>query len=371
MNEAELLTRTQQVLALGFGLGALLGALAQRTQFCVMGAISDATLLGEQARLRQWVLAIAVALVGFNLLVAAGWVSAAQTVYGARPLLWLSHPVGGLLFGFGMVLASGCGTKTLVRVGGGNLKSLVVLLVMGLAAFMTLRGLTAVARHQWLDRWLIELPTGQDLPSLLAQPLGLPAPQLALGLGLGVAALLLVWVLVRPEGRRAEVWVGGVGVGLLVCALWALSGRFAFVPEHPATLEPAYLATAGNRPESFSFVSPSAGLLDYLLFFSDRSKALSLGVPVLLGVIAGAALSSLLRREFRWEGFRQTEDLANHLVGALLMGVGGITALGCTFGQGISGLSTLSLGSLLATAGIVLGALGALRYQLWWAEHAG
>jgi len=370
MTEAELLTRTQQVLALGFGLGALLGALAQRTHFCVMGAISDAALLGERGRLRQWVMAIAVALVGFNSLVALGWLSPAQTIYGGRQLLWLSHPVGGLLFGFGMVLASGCGTKTLVRVGGGNLKSLVVLLVMGLAAFMTLRGLTAVARHAWLDRWVIELPAGQDLPSLLAQPLGLAAPQLALGLALGLGLLLMAWVLRRPEGRRPDVWAGGAGVGLLVLALWALSGRFAFVAEHPATLEAAFLATAGNRPESFSFVAPTAGLLDYLLFFSDRSKSLSLGVVVLLGVVVGAALSSLLRREFRWEGFRQTEDLANHLVGALLMGVGGITALGCTFGQGLSGLSTLSLGSALATGGIVLGALAALRYQLWRAEHA-
>lgn len=370
MTEAELLTRTQQVLGLGFGLGAVLGALAQRTHFCVMGAISDATLLGERARLRQWVLAIAVALIGFSGLVAAGWLSPAQTIYGGRQLLWLSQPVGGLLFGFGMVLASGCGTKTLVRVGGGNLKSLVVLLVMGLAAFMTLRGLTAVARHQWLDRWVLELPSGQDLPSLLAPLLGLPSQPLALGLGLGLGVLLIAWVLRRPEGRRLEVWLGGAGVGLLVVALWALSGRFAFVPEHPATLEAAYLATAGNRPESLSFVAPSAGLLDYLLFFSDRSKTLSLGVAVLIGVIVGAALSSLLRREFRWEGFRQTEDLANHLVGAALMGVGGITALGCTFGQGISGLSTLSLGSLLATAGIVLGAWAALRYQLWRAERA-
>lgn len=370
MTEAELLTRTQQVLGIGFGLGALLGALAQRTHFCVMGAISDAVLLGERARLRQWVLAMAVALIGFNALVAAGWVSAAQTLYGGRQLLWLSQALGGLLFGFGMVLASGCGTKTLVRIGGGNLKSLVVLLVMGLAAFMTLRGLTAVARHAWLDRWVIELPAGQDLPSLLAPVLGLQVPQLALGLGLALGLLLLAWVLRRPEGRSAEVWLGGSGVGLLVLAAWVLSSRFAFVPEHPATLEAAFLGTAGNRPESLSFVAPTAGLLDYLLFFSDRSKTLNLGVAVLLGVPAGAALSSLLRREFRWEGFRQTEDLVNHLLGAALMGLGGITALGCTFGQGLSGLSTLSLGSMLATGGIVVGAMAALRYQLWRAEHA-
>lgn len=369
MSEAELLTRTREVLALGFLIGGFLGGLLQRTHFCVMGAISDAVLLQDRTRLRQWVLAVAVAVMGFSLLSALGWVQASQTLNGDRQLLWVSLPFGGLLFGFGMVLASGCGSKTLVRLGTGNLKALVVLLVMGLSAFMTMRGLTAVWRHAALDRWRFELPVAQDLPSLLAHGLGLAPDALVLPLGLGVGGVLMAWVLRRAEGRQAQLWLAGGGVGLLVCATWVLTSRWAYLPEHPLTLESSYLTTFGNRPESLSFVAPSAGLLDYLLFFSDRSKALNLGVTVLLGVVAGAAIGSLLRREFRWEGFRQTEDLANHLLGAALMGAGGVTALGCTFGQGISGLSTLSVGSLMATAGIALGAMVALRYQLWRASR--
>jgi uncharacterized membrane protein YedE/YeeE len=135
-------------------------------------------------------------------------------------------------------------------------------------------------------------------------------------------------------------------------------------------LEEAFLATNSQRMESFSFVAPYAYLIDYLIFFSDQSKALSFGVVVALGVIAGSGVAALITGTFRWEGFRGVEDTANHLVGAALMGVGGVTAMGCTVGQGLSGLSTLSLGSFLAVAAIIGGAVLALRWQVWRLERA-
>lgn len=343
------------VLGLAFFLAAALGAVAQRTHFCVMGAISDAVLMQDWGRARMWALAVAVAALGFALL----GVPAAQTLYGGTQLRWLSLLLGGLLFGVGMVLASGCGAKTLVRLGGGSLKALVVLLVMGLTGFMTLRGLTAVWRDASVDRVQIALSTPQDLPSLL----GLPA----LAVAAAFALLLLGFAL---RGRKdAAFWLGGLLTGLLAVGLWAVTGRLAFVAEHPETLEAAWVATSQNRPEGFSFVAPAAGWLEWLMFFSDRSQQLNVGIVSLLGVVAGAAVSSLARGEFRWEGFRQTEDLVLHLVGAALMGVGGVTALGCTFGQGVSGLSTLSLGSFIAVAGLVAGGVLALRWQLWRAER--
>lgn len=360
MNELDLASLRQLLLGLAFLLAVLLGVVAQRTHFCVMGAISDAALMQDWQRARMWALAVAVAAGGFALLSQAGWVSAGQTLYGGRTLRWASLPVGGLMFGIGMVLASGCGAKTLVRLGAGNLKALVVLLVMAMSAFMTLRGVSAVWREASVDRLQLQLDTAQDFASLL-------------GWAPAAAALLLVLPLLvfALRGERGPgFWLGGLGTGLLVVGLWALTARLGFVPEHPETLEAVYLASSQNRPESFSFVAPTAALLDWLLFFSDRSKSLHIGIVTVLGVIAGSLLSSLQRREFRWEGFRQTEDLVSHLVGALLMGVGGVTALGCTFGQGISGLSTLSLGSLLAVAGIVAGGLIGLRIQAWRAEHA-
>jgi uncharacterized protein len=312
------------VLWLGFGLAVGLGFVAQRSHFCVMGAVADVVTMGDWGRARMWALALAVAVLGFAALQALGWVQVQQTLYGGARLLWASHLTGGLLFGFGMVLASGCGAKTLVRLGAGNFKSLVVLISMGLGAFMTLKGVTAVVRDVTVDPFFVLLSSSQDLPSLL--------------------------------GLRGLPWL--VAALLLGC-----------VPEHPETLEAAWLGTSFNRPESFSFVAPAAALLDWLMFFSDRSKQLGFGGVSLLGVVAGAALSAHFNGDFRWEGFRQTEDLVNHLVGGALMGVGGITALGCTFGQGLSGLSTLSLGSVLSVLGIVLGAVVALRYQQWRAER--
>lgn len=357
MDETQVAALQQQVLWGAFALATALGALIQRSHFCIMGAVSDAVLTRDWGRARVWALAVAVAVLGFGVLAQLGWVKPVQTAYGGPQVLWASNLLGGVLFGVGMVLASGCGAKALVRLGGGNLKSLVVLLVIGVSAFMTMRGLTAVWRDRTVDRLMLTLPQGQDLPTLLGwAPLAVAAV---------VAVLLLVFAV-----RSTTHWVGGVGIGLLVTAAWALTSHFAFLPEHPTTLEPFFAATTNNRPESFSFVGPTAGLLDWLMYFSDRNKTLNVGVVTVLGVVAGSAAAALWSREFRWEGFRQTDDLVSHLIGALLMGVGGVTAVGCTIGQGLTGLSTLSLGSLLAVAGIVLGGVLGVRLQLWRAERA-
>lgn len=370
MQEIDINSLTQQVLWSGFALAFVFGALAQRTHFCTMGAIADIVNMGDWARMRMWVLAIAVAILGFNTMVYLGWVEAGKSIYAAPRLLWLSYIVGGLMFGFGMVLASGCGNKTLVRIGAGNLKSLVVFVVMGVAAFATLRGITAVARVNTVDTVALALPSGQDLPSLLAGALGQSPRQAALVLGLLLGSALLAWVLARAEGRRGEVLAGGLGSGLVIVGIWWVSGVLGHVAEHPETLEEAFLGgSAHQRMEALSFVAPFAGTLDWLMFFSDKSKVLTLGVVAVLGVIAGSAVCALATRSFRWEAFRGVEDTANHLVGAVLMGVGGVVAMGCTVGQGLSGVSTLSLGSFIALAAIVAGAVLALRYQVWRLER--
>jgi uncharacterized membrane protein YedE/YeeE len=121
--------------------------------------------------------------------------------------------------------------------------------------------------------------------------------------------------------------------------------------------------------EAFSFVAPYAYTLDLLMMWTDASKAVTFGVAAALGVIAGSFVTAVAGRSFRWEGFGNVEDTANHLVGAALMGFGGVTALGCTIGQGLSGLSTLAVGSMLAFIAIVCGAVAALRYQGWRMEH--
>lgn len=369
MPSVDVASLTTQVLWAAFALAVAFGAIAQRTHFCTMGAVADIVNMGDWTRMRMWALAIGVAMLGFNAMVALGWLDAGRTLYAQPKLTWLSSIVGGLMFGFGMVLASGCGSKTLVRIGGGNLKSVVVFLVLGLSAFATLKGITGVARVESVDRVAVTFATSQDLPSLLAGATGAGKGTLALGLGLLIGGGLVVWSLARREGRSGDNLLAGLGIGAVIAGTWWVSGRLGHLAEHPETLEEVFLATNSQRMESLSFVAPIAYTIDWLMFFSDKSKVLSIGIVTTVGVIVGSAAYSLASRGFRWEGFRDAEDTANHLVGGVLMGVGGVTALGCTVGQGLSGVSTLALGSFIALAGIVAGAIAALRYQMWRLER--
>lgn len=371
MQEADLPGLVSQVLWAAFALAVVFGAIAQHTHFCTMGAVSDIVNMGDWTRMRMWLMAIGVAMIGFNVMVALGWVEARHSLYAGPKLIWLSNVVGGLMFGFGMVLASGCGSKTLVRIGGGSLKSLVVFVLLGVAAYATMRGVVAVARVATVDTVALTLAPGQDLPSLLAQSAGASRQTLALVLGVGLGLALLVFGLARPEGRSVDVLLAGVGLGAVIVAVWWVSGRLAHLAEHPQTLEEVFLATNSQRMESLTFVAPIAYTVDWLILFSDKSKVLTIGIVTSLGVVAGSALVAMLNKSFRWEGFAGTEDTANHVVGALLMGVGGVTAMGCTVGQGLSGVSTLAIGSFIALAAIIGGAVLALRYQVWRLDRLG
>jgi uncharacterized membrane protein YedE/YeeE len=348
----ELATLTQEVLGAFFLGGLLLGAISQRTHFCTMGAISDVVHMGDWTRARQWMCAIGVAMVGFAALSDLGLIEPSKTLYTSTRLMWLSTLVGGAMFGYGMVIASGCGNKTLVRIGGGNLKSLVVMLVMGISAFATLKGITAVLRVSTVDTVFVDMPLGANLNTL-----GVPF------LGYILGALLLVLALRHKDFWTLDNLLAGLGVGGLVVAMWWVSGHLGFVPEHPETLDAVYLATNSGRMEALNFVAPVAYTLDWLMFYSDASKALSVGIAAVVGVLMGSAASALQSKSFRWEGFANPRDLGQHLFGSLLMGVGGVTALGCTFGQGLSGISTRSLNACVALAAIVLGAVLALRQQ--------
>jgi uncharacterized protein len=362
---------TTQVLWAAFALAVIFGAIAQRTHFCTMGAVADIVNIGDWSRMRMWVLAIGVAMLGFNTMVALGWVDAGKSLYAGPRVIWLSNAAGGLLFGFGMVLASGCGSKTLVRIGGGNLKSVVVFAVLGIAAFATLKGITGVVRVATVDRVAFELAGSQDLPSLAASAFGVAKPWAAQVLGTLLGGGLIVCVLARREGRSRDVLMGGAGIGAVIVATWWVSGRLGYVAEDPNTLQEVFVGTNSQRMESLSFVAPIAYSIDWLIFFSDKSKVLTLGIVSTAGVIVGSALVALATRSFRWEGFANAEDTGNHLIGAVLMGVGGVTAMGCTVGQGLSGVSTLALGSFIALAGIIAGAVLALRYQVWRLESTG
>ena len=358
------------ILVAVFLLAAVLGAVMRETRFCTMGAISDVVYVGDWMRARQWLISIGVAMCGFSLLAHAGWIDPRNIVYAAPQVIWLSALVGGLLFGVGMVLASGCGARNLTRLGSGSLKSLVVLLVLAVSAFATLKGITAVPRVRWFDSVNVTLAVPALLPEWLASKGagGAANVRLWLGGGLGAALIALGWGAPRQQ-RDGSVLAGGLLVGACVAAAWAISGHWGEVQEHPQTLEHMYAATYTGRIESFSFVAPVAHVLDWLLFFSDKAKVLTWGVVAVFGVVCGAFAQSLWRREFRWQGFADNADLARHLVGATLMGIGGVMALGCTVGQGISAISALQISSFVAVAAIVAGAVMMLRVQQWRLER--
>jgi uncharacterized membrane protein YedE/YeeE len=369
MQVSELIALNTQVLSVAFLLSVIFGAITQRTHFCTMGAISDVVNMGDWTRMRQWGLAVGVGMVGFALLAYVGLIDPSKTLHAINRWLWLSAAVGGALFGFGMVLASGCGSKTLVRIGGGNLKSLVVMLVMGVAGFATMKGMTAVLRVATVDQVTVEFSTIANLPHLVASVLGVMPALMTLILGLLIGGALIVWALIGREFLRFDNLLAGIGVGGVIVAMWWVSGHLGFVAEHPETLDEVFLATNSGRSEALSFVAPISYTLDWVMFFSDKTKVLTIGIISVLGVIAGSALMALLTRSFRWEGFGSTEDLANHLVGGALMGVGGVTAMGCTIGQGLTGVSTLGATSFVAVSAIVAGALAGFKYQMWRLER--
>lgn len=361
LTETDVATMREIVLATSFSLAIFLGYLLQKTNFCSMGAISDVILMGDFTRMRQWALAILVAALGLGLLNFYDLVDIHKSIYTNPKFLWLSIITGSSLFGFGMVLASGCGAKNLTRVGSGNLKSLVVLVVVAIFAQMTLRGIFASLRSITVDLVYIDLPTNQDLMSILSYYTGM-TPYTVLCTKIFLLMALLIYLLKDRSFRQQNNLIAGFGVGVAILGFWFISGYLGYVEEDPNTLEQIYLATNTGKIEAASFVAPMAYTLDFFGLYSDTSKKLTLGIMMVFGLVLGAFISAVKDKKFKWQGFTGTSDTGHHLVGAAMMGVGGVTALGCTFGQGLSGIATLSISSVLALFGFYIGAYASLKY---------
>ena len=351
---------------LGFALAFVFGAVAQRVNFCTMGAVSDAVNIGDWGRMRMWLLAIAVAVVGANLMHLTGYVDLERSVYPGERFTWLAYPIGGFLFGIGMTLAGGCGSRNLIRLGTGNLKALVVLIVLAVSAYMTMKGVLAVPRTALMERLALHIDGGQGLPNLLAHASGMSPSAMRWAVTGAVGAALLAFALKDPDFRRSrELLLGGVVLGLVIAAGWYVTGHLGYLAEDPQTLEETFAGTNTRRPESFSFVGPLGYALELLLLWTDSSLRVTFGIAVVAGLFAGALACALATRGFRWEGFTTTGDLRDHVLGGVLMGFGGVTALGCTIGQGLTGVSTLALGSFLALGGILAGSATTMKYLYW------
>lgn len=350
----------RQVAALGFILAMIFGYVGNKTHFCTMGAVSDIVNIGDWGRMRAWLLAIAVAIIGTNVLVYLGYLDVEKTLYTSPNFYWLAAIVGGVTFGIGMTLAGGCGQRTLVRVGGGNLKSIVVFMYLGYAALVTIRGILGAFRVNYLQApaVTIHLDGNQTLPKLLGLDAGA-----ALGLALAIAVAILIFVFASRDFRKnTDGILSGVVVGLVVVGGWYVTGKLGF-GEDPETMEMVYRGTNSHLAESMTFVAPVGYTLDYWAYWTDTATIITFGVATIFGVGVGSFVYALTHKTFRWEFFTSPQDLARHLVGATLMGFGGVTALGCTIGQGVTGVSTLSLMSFLVLASIIAGAAMTMKVQ--------
>lgn len=353
-----------QVLLAAFGLAVVLGAVANKTSFCTMGAVSDWVNMDDTGRLRAWLLAMAVALIGVTALEATGMAtigSATFPPYRTANFGWLRYLLGGLMFGVGMTLASGCGNKTMVRIGGGNLKSLFVLIIAGACAYAML----------WTDAYDAVFGKMVSATTINLAKSGITSQALGDILGVGntivggaLAALMIIFVFASKEFRSSgDNVLAGIVIGLVVIGGWYLTGgemgvkwkEFAeFADTKPLRVE----------TQSFTFISPMGDAARYLMNPKDFSLV-NFGIVALVGVIFGSFLWALVSRSFRIEFFNSVGDAVNHAFGAVLMGVGGVLAMGCTIGQAITGVSTLAVGSILTFIAIVIGSAATMKYQYW------
>jgi uncharacterized protein len=373
-----------EILLAVFSLAVVLGAVANKTGFCTMGAVSDWVNMGDTGRMRAWLLAMAVALGGVLLLEVTGLVTlpaATYPPYRTTGFSWLRYLLGGVMFGVGMTLGSGCGNKTCVRVGGGNLKSLVVLVIASIAAYFMLwgdiggQGFYDVLFSSWISPTNIDLAAhgipSQELGTVLAGMAGMEAgAAMHTATGAVVALALFVFIFKSADFRgNFDNILGGAVVGLVVVGGWYLTGgslgqawkEFADFADVP----PSRVAV-----QSFTFIGPMGDSVRYLLA-PTRLSLVNFGIMALAGVIAGSFLSSVVTRKFRIEWFVDFGDFAKHAVGAFLMGVGGVLSMGCTIGQAVTGISTMAIGSVLTFAAIVFGSALTMKVQYYMMDEKG
>jgi len=351
------------VAAYGFVLAVVFGAIANKTNFCTMGAVSDWVNMGSKGRLGAWVLAMGVAIIGTQLLELFGLVAVSESIYRGPTFGWLGYILGGLLFGIGMTLSGGCGQRTLVRVGSGNLKALMVFLILCISAYMTLRGLFGVLRVDYIDTQAMDLADRgleeQGLAAIISNIIGVQAGTALRVAVAGIISFALVfWAWRQPTVREdKDNLFGGIAIGLIITAGWVITGIVGADDFDPIPVE------------SMSFIAPSGNSLIYLMTYTGAT--INFGVAVVFGVIVGSFLYSIISRTFSIETFTNKQDMINHLFGGVLMGFGGVLALGCTVGQGITGVSTLALGSFVAVFSIIVGSAITMRFQYLRMDDAG
>ncbi len=351
----EELSNLHLVALLGFAIAFVFGFVGNKTHYCSMGAISDVINMGSKGRLGAWFFAIGIAILGAQFLFARGLVDLNASVYLSPNLYILSYILGGLLFGIGMTLAAGCGQRNLVRLGGGNLKALVVVLVLGITAYMTMRGLLAVVRLNWVYAVNADLTTyginDQSLFSYIGALFNLEDTSWLRKIGGFLIAFgFIAYAFKHKEFRTSfDNVLAGLAIGGCVIAAWYVTGYVGQDDFDPVT------------PQGMAFIGPTGNTVSYLLTFTGAE--INFGIAVVLGMITGSFLYAAISGNFRIETFSNKSEMVSHLIGAVLMGFGGVLSFGCTVGQGITGMSTLAMGSILTLITIIFGSALTMKVQ--------
>jgi hypothetical protein len=325
--------------------GAVLGFGARMGDFCSLGAIESAVYGQDQRRARLWGVALGVAVIFLFLAEALGYAQITASPYHTIAFNPMAAILGGLIFGYGMALAGNCGFGALVRLGGGDLRSFLIVMIMAVAGFFTLAGPLAPVRVALFPQ--LDAETPQGFAHALAAMTSLPPLAFALPIGAGFLWLGLSYAPLR-ENRRQVFW--GVVVGLALA--------FAFI----ATSMLRDLTFDAIPVEGFTFTSTLGRTILYLMTAS--AGGLNFAVGSVVGIVAGAGMAAFWRRRFRWEACEDPRELGRQVAGACLMGVGGVLAVGCSIGQGASAMATLAFSAPLVFASIVAGALVGLRQLL-------
>ncbi len=322
--------------------GIALGLAARIGRFCTLGAIEDILYSSDDRRMRMWALAIGIAVIGTQLATSTGYLAASETAYLDRVWNPLATIIGGLMFGYGMAMSGNCGYGALARLGGGDLRSFVIVLVMGLSAYVVMSGPLAHARV-----WLFPVESNATTPQgfgELAATWGISPAITGLVIGGGLIALALS----SGHMRRSPGHIfWGFVVGLAVVSGWV--GTY-------------WIAQTGfgNEPiETHTFAAPIGDTIYYGMTASGN--ALSFSVGSVVGVILGACLGSFSKGHFRWEACEDPRELRRQIFGAVLMGTGAILAVGCSVGQGISAFSVLAYSAPVTFVAIFLGAALGLK----------
>jgi uncharacterized membrane protein YedE/YeeE len=357
-------------------LGFILGYVVNKTNFCTMGAVSDLVNIGDSSRFKAWLLAIAIAIIGVTLLefMSVVDIDESRIPYRNSVFFWPRYILGGVMFGVGMTLASGCGNKILIRIGGGNIKSIFVLVVAGLMALlMTRTDFYGLLFHSWMNPISPDLAklgiSDQSIHTMLSYFSGIDPSNMIIALFVPViiSILLMRYIFSSYSKLSADNILSGVVVGLVVTLAWLVSGGElgqAWI-ENNDFLDTPYPSVG---VQSFTFINPMGEFLIYSSSIFD-SFYLTFGVTALISTIFGSFVYALISNNLRLEWFANKHDFYRHLLGAVLIGIGGVLSLGCTIGQGVTGVSTLALGSIITLMSIIFGASLMMKIEYYRAVY--